>query len=211
MNYFITGTDTGAGKTYVTSLLLQSLLAEGRTAVGYKPICCGDREDAEALLSASTPAPQLAIDRVNPIHFKTPAAPIVATMIENRAVDLGLIQENYAQLAAEFDHVLVEGIGGWEVPITTGYNVAELAVDFALPVLLVVDNRLGALNHSILTARAIAARGLECAGIFLNHVEEERDSASVSNRVILEQELKIPILADILHGETAIDWPFLAR
>ena len=111
---------------------------------------------------------------------------------------------NYAD---EFDQVLVEGIGGWEVPISKGYNLGDLAVDFGLPVLMVVDNRLGALNHSILTARAIAARGLECAGIFLNHVEEERDSASVSNRVILEQELGLPILADILHGETELDWP----
>jgi dethiobiotin synthetase len=177
MNYFITGTDTGAGKTFVTSLLLQALVAEGRTAVGYKPICCGDREDAEALLVASTPAPQLGIDRINPVHFKTPAAPIVATMIENRPTDLDLIRQNYAELAAEFDHVLVEGIGGWEVPISKQFNVGDLAVEFGLPVLLVVDNRLGALNHSILTARAIAARGLECAGIFLNHVEEERDSA----------------------------------
>ena len=204
MNYFITGTDTGAGKTYVTALLLQSLIAEGRTAAGFKPIACGDREDAEVLLSASTPAPQLTLDRVNPIHFKTPAAPLAATLIENRPVDLKLIEESYAELAAEFDHVLVEGVGGWEVPISPGYSVADLAVDLDLPVVLVVNNRLGALNHTILTARAIASRGLECSGIILNHVEEERDSTSVSNRVILEQELDVPILADILHGETAI-------
>ena len=207
-DYFITATDTGAGKTFVTCLLLQSLVAEGRTAVGFKPISCGDREDAESLLAASTPAPQLDIDRLNPVHFKTPAAPIVATMIENRTVDLTLIKETYAELADEFDHVLVEGIGGWEVPIASGYHVGELAVELGLPVVLVVNNRLGALNHAILTARAISSRGLHCAGLILNHVEDERDSASVSNRVILEQELKAPILADILHGETAIPWPF---
>ena len=103
--------------------------------------------------------------------------------------------------------VLVEGVGGWEVPIAPGYNVADLAADLGLPVLLVVNNRLGALNHSILTAKAITSRGLECAGIILNHVEDERDSASVSNRVVLEQELEVPILADILHGETEIAWP----
>ena len=103
--------------------------------------------------------------------------------------------------------MLVEGIGGWEVPIATGYRVGDFAAELGLPVLLVVNNRLGALNHTILTAKAIAAAGLECAGILLNHVEDERDSASVSNRVILEQELEVPVLADILHGETAIDWP----
>ena len=206
MNYFITATDTGAGKTYVTALLLQSLIAEGRSAAGFKPISCGDREDAEALLGASTPAPQLDLERVNPVHFKTPAAPFAAAMIENRPVDLTLIKGTYAELAGEFDRVLVEGVGGWEVPIADGYSVADLAAELGLPILLVVNNRLGAHNHTILTARAIAARGLDCAGIILNHVEDERDSASVSNRVVLEQALEIPILADILHGETSIPW-----
>lgn len=207
MNYFITGTDTGAGKTYVTTLLLEALRAEGRSAVGFKPISCGDREDAQALLAASTPAPQLGIDRINPVHLKMPAAPLAATMIEGKPVDLALIKDSYAELADEFDQVLVEGVGGWEVPIAPGYNVGDLAADLGLPVLLVVNNRLGALNHSILTVNAIAARGLECAGIILNHVGDERDSASVSNRVMLEQELGVPILADILHGETEIAWP----
>jgi len=208
MNYFITGTDTGVGKTFVTALLLESLKATGRSAVGFKPIACGDREDAEALLAAGTPAPQLSLDRINPVYYKTPAAPMAAALIENRPVDLTLIQETYAGLVGDaFDHVLVEGVGGWEVPIAPGYNISDLAADFALPVIVVVNNRLGALNHAILTTRAIASRGLECAGLILNHVEDERDSASVSNLVVLEQELEIPILADILHGETRIDWP----
>jgi len=207
MNYFITGTDTGAGKTYVTALLLEAARAEGRSTVGFKPISCGDREDAETLLAVSTPAPQLNLDRINPVHLKTPAAPLAASMIEGKPVDLALIQNAYAELAGEFEQVLVEGVGGWEVPIAQGYHVGDLAKELGLPVLLVVDNRLGALNHTILTARAIASRGLECAGIILNHVGDERDSASVSNRVVLEQTLDIPILADILHGETAIRWP----
>lgn len=206
MNYFVTGTDTGAGKTYVTALLLQALIAEGFTAAGFKPISCGDRSDAETLLGSSTPSPKLNLERINPVHFKTPAAPLAASMIENRPVDLALINQCYQGLATEFDRVLVEGVGGWEVPISRGYQVGDLAVDFGLPVLLVVNNRLGALNHAILTARAIAARGLECAGLILNHVEDERDSASVSNRVVLEQELDLPILADILHGETTLPW-----
>jgi dethiobiotin synthetase len=207
-NYFITGTDTNAGKTYVTALLLRALVAEGRSAAGFKPITCGDRDDAEELLTSSTPAPQLSLDRINPVHFKTPAAPLAASMIENRPVDLALIKETYTDLASQFDHVLVEGVGGWEVPITKGYNVSDLAAELGLPVLLVVNNRLGALNHTILTANAIGSRGLSCAGIILNHVEDERDSASVSNRVVLDQELSIPILADVLHGETEIPWIF---
>lgn len=207
MNYFITGTDTGSGKTYVTALLLEAIRSAGRSAVGFKPISCGDREDAQVLLAASTPAPQLGIERINPVHFKTPAAPLAAAMIENRRVDLVLIKACYAELAGEFDQVLVEGVGGWEVPIAPGYQLGDLAADLGLPVVLVVNNRLGALNHSILTLRAIASRRLDCAGIILNHVEDERDSASVSNRVVLEQEIGVPIVADILHGETSIAWP----
>ena len=132
-NYFITATDTGAGKTYVTSLLLRSLTAENRSAAGYKPISCGDREDAEQLLAASTPTPQLDLDRINPVHFKTPAAPLAASMIENRAPDLTLIKNTYAALSAEFDHVLVEGVGGWEVPIVDGYHIGDLAQELDLP------------------------------------------------------------------------------
>ena len=92
-------------------------------------------------------------------------------MIENRPADLTLIKNTYTELASEFDHVLVEGIGGWEVPISTGYNVGDLAAEFGLPVVLVVNNRLGALNHAILTDRAIISRGLECAG---NHPQPRR-------------------------------------
>ena len=107
------------------------------------------------------------------------------------------------------DTVLVEGAGGWEVPISRDFMVGDLAARFELPVILVVNNRLGALNHTILTVNAVTGRGLRCPGIILNHVQIERHSATITNRAILEDVLELPVLAEITHGETdleSIDW-----
>ena len=207
MKLFITGTGTGVGKTYVTRLLLEALAARRETAAGFKPIACGDRDDAKALFDASTPQPD-SIDTTNPVYFKTPAAPMAAALIENRVADIGAIKAIYGALADNYQHVLIEGAGGWEVPIVLGYHMSDLAADLGAPVLVVVDNKLGALNNTILTANALRDRGLELAGIVLNHVADERDSASISNRALLEQILDPPVVIDLLHGETEIDWPF---
>ncbi|MGK0188787.1 MAG: dethiobiotin synthetase [Verrucomicrobiales bacterium] len=207
MRAFITGTDTDVGKTYVTCLLLKALREAGHRAAGFKPICCGDRDDCTALQAAGDPS--LTVDNINPVWLRTPAAPYAASMIENRPINLDHIDRAYAQLDQSMDAVLVEGAGGWEVPITRDFMVADLARRLELPVLLVVNNRLGALNHSILTAKAIAQKGLTCAGLLLNHVQIERHSATITNRGILEDVLELPILAEITHGETEItdfDW-----
>ena len=201
---FITGTGTEVGKTYVTKLLLDSLTREGKSACGFKPVACGDRNDAEILLAASQPEPEL-LDLVNPVHFKTPAAPFAAGLIENRSVDFDTIEAAWETLKEKYDHVLMEGAGGWETPITEDQTFADLAVRYQLPVIVVIDNRLGALNHTILTVRSIEARGLECAGLVLNYVDDERDSASISNRAVLEQVLDVPVLADVLHGAEEIE------
>ena len=208
MNAFITGTDTGVGKTFVTSLLLQSLRANSVRPVGFKPICCGDRDDAIALQASGDPS--ATVDAINPVWLRTPAAPYAASMIENRPINIDHVLRTYQLLAESFDSVLVEGAGGWEVPVTRDYMMADLAADLKLPVIIVVNNRLGALNHTILTKQAIERRGLRCHGIILNHVEIERHSATITNRAILEDVLDVPVLAEAMHGETdplAIDWP----
>jgi len=206
MHLFVSGTGTGVGKTHVTRLLLLALQKLGRSAVAYKPVCCGNRDDAKTLLAAGTPGPS--IDEINPVWLKTPAAPGVAARLENRPIDRAALLSGFQKLAARFDHVIVEGVGGWAVPLTDDSEMADLATDLNLPVLVVVDNRLGALNHTALTVRAIRACGLHCAGLVLNHLEDERDIASVSNRSVLEDWLKIPVLEDILHGatETSPEW-----
>lgn len=203
--YFITGTDTDAGKTYVTCLLLDALKRAGHRAAGFKPFCCGDRGDAARLLQSS--AEGVTLDEINPVWLKVPAAPYVAALMENRKLDLDAMRTAFDALAASHDTVLVEGAGGWEVPVAPGVTVAGFAQTLGLPIVLVVNNKLGALNHTLLTLKNIEARGLTCAGVILNHVRDERDPASISNRAVLESFSAVPVIAEVMHGETEIDWP----
>jgi dethiobiotin synthetase len=206
MNAFITGTNTGAGKTFVTSLLIRGLRARGVDAVGFKPICCGGREDAQALRAAGGDA--LTLNEVNPVWLRTPAAPYTAAMIENRQIDLALVREVYAGIRSRHEAVLVEGVGGWLVPILHDYLVADLAHDLDLPVIIVVANRLGALNHAALTLESVRSRGASCAGLILNEAdkleraEEEVESiARATNRGVLEGWLGVKILYEVQFGQ----------
>ena len=207
MNLFITGTDTGVGKTYITKLLLSALTRSGQSAVGFKPIACGDREDAEIISDASYPSPT-SVDTVNPIFLKTPAAPMAAASIEGIAIDINRIKSTHLELTKSYDYVLTEGAGGWAVPINSEYSMGNLAADLGGPVLIVVNNKLGALNQTILTANAVRDMGLELTGIILNHITDERDAASITNRSVLENIIKPPVILDVLHEETEIVWPF---
>lgn len=185
MSVFITGTDTGVGKTAFTVWLLERLRAEGRNCAGYKPICCGDRQDAELLLAASSPG--LTIDEVNPVWLQTPAAPLTAALAEKRTIDLAALREGFVRLKKCCDFVVVEGVGGWIVPITTDYFSSDLAHDLQLPVIIVAHNRLGCLNHIFLTLRSIEATGLKCTGIVLNDLGAAADLAATTNADILQR------------------------
>ncbi len=191
MHFFVTGTDTGVGKTYFTALLLRSLRDAGIGAVGYKPVSCGDRADAE-ILAAVSGGPS--IDEINPLHFKTAVAPHVASMLEGGAVDPSLLTAGFRHLADRHGCVIVEGAGGWEVPLAAGYRVSDLAEQLALPVIVVAANRLGALNHILLTVAAVRARGLTCAGIVLNQLADELDTAMITNRGVVEDLTGVPLL-----------------
>ncbi len=192
MSVFVTGTDTGVGKTSFTVWLLERLRAEGIRAAGYKPICCGDRQDAELLLAAS--APGLTIDEVNPVWLQMPAAPLTAALAEKRAIDLPALRHGFVRLSERVDFVAVEGVGGWIVPISADYFSSDLAADLQLPVLVVAHNKLGCLNHILLTVRAIASAGLKCAGVVLNDLGAEGDLASQTNADILWRCLSLPIV-----------------
>lgn len=207
MHYFITGTDTDSGKTYVTSLLVKALRRVRVDAVGFKPFACGDRADAVALQKAGDDS--LSLEEINPVYLKVPASPYAAALLENKTVDVELARSRFFELAEKHSHVLVEGAGGWEVPLQGKETMADFAASLGIPVIVVVNNRLGCLNHTLLTVKNILARGLPCAGIILNHVADERDSASISNRMVLSQFLDVPVLAEIMHGETEIEADFL--
>ncbi len=197
---FLTGTDTGVGKTYVACLLLRQWHHAGHRPMAVKPFCCGERTDAVDLFNACD-RDDITLDQVNPLWLRVPAAPYVAAMIENRPVDLPGLLQHCQDSAGLGDRVLVEGAGGWEVPLRADVMLSDFARDLGWPVVVVVRNQLGALNHTILTVRAIAAAGLTCAGLVINHPADERDAASISNRAVLEDVLRVPVLAEVMHGE----------
>lgn len=202
---FITGTDTGVGKTYVSSLLLRQFRAEGLDAAGFKPLACGDREDARWLVSAS--GERLSINECNPVWLRFPAAPYTASIIEEKQIDLALIRDQWQSLKKRFPIVLVEGVGGWCVPILRDYSSVDLAKELGLPVLLVAANRLGVINHTLLTLQAIEQAGLRCVGVVLNNGVTPQDTVTATNRSILEELLKdtgVPVLAEIEAKGTGV-------
>jgi dethiobiotin synthetase len=203
MRFFITGTDTDSGKTYVTSLLLRALNAAGLPAVGFKPVCCGDRKDVEALMGAG--APGVTADEVNPVFFAQPLSPLVAGWMADVAFDFPAVLEAWTALSGKHEHILVEGAGGWEVPVTVKETMADLAVALGLPVVVVINNRLGALNHALLTVRAVQSRGLRVVAMVLNYPHDERDSASISNPAALREIFPDIPLVEVMHGETDVD------
>lgn len=196
---FITATDTGAGKTYFTSLLVRGLRAAGVDAVGFKPFCCGDRDDADRLYEACDGAVELGL--INPVWLRVPAAPYTAALVENRTLDVATALDAFHTLRSRHRFVVVEGVGGWRVPLTDQMCLSDFAAQLALPVLVVTANRLGALNHTQLTVDSIASRGSVCAGVILNEPDSaEPDPARLTNLGVLEQLLAVPVLGEVAHG-----------
>ena len=209
MSLFITGTDTGVGKTYTAARLLHLLRASGASCAGMKPMCCGDRRDAELLLASGSDG--LTIDDVNPLWLKTPAAPVVGSLMEKVDIDIEHILAAFHSLQNRVEHVIVEGTGGWMVPIHRDYFVSDLAVAMKLPVLAVAYNRLGCLNHAVLTVQNILGRRLRCVGLVLNNAEETGGIAAVTNADILQKILDVPLLCGLGENLTELpaDWRFM--
>jgi dethiobiotin synthetase len=211
-NYFITGTDTGVGKTWVSCALLRRLAKRYTKVVGMKPVAAGtglndrasaDNEDCIALRLASTIAVSSALD--NPYCFTEPISPHLAARVQNQHIDLAHITQCYHQLAALADAVVVEGAGGFLVPLTDTHTGADLAVALGLPVVLVVGLRLGCLNHALLSAQAIRARGLTLAGWVANRIDPNM-SAQNDNIATLVHHLQTPLWADVAYEQTEVSW-----
>lgn len=176
--YFIVGTDTNVGKTYVASALLRHFVAQGYQAVGMKPVAAGCQQDAklglvnddvQALLEAGNV--QVDIDTLNPYRFLPAIAPHIAAQQAGVAIDTGTILTAYQALQGKADVVVVEGAGGFLTPINAKQTLADVAVQLAMPIVLVVGMRLGCLNHARLTVEAIRARGLNLVGWVANCVD----------------------------------------
>lgn len=203
MRCFVTGTDTGVGKTYVTALLTRSLRRAGLDTVALKPICCGPRDDVDALCAASEH--ELTPDETNPVWLEAPAAPLVTARRENTVIDLATLDRWFEGIQAGRNSLLVEGVGGWLVPVAPGQTSADLAEMFGLPVLVVVANKLGCLNHTLLTLESIRARGLTCAGLILNSLTDEASVATETNREILQEFSEAPILFEVKPGQMSVE------
>jgi len=201
----VTGTDTGIGKTLVACALLQAFCAAGVRAVGMKPVAAGCEaragrlvnEDVTALVAASNvAAPE---DLVNPYRFRPAIAPHLAAAQAGEAISLDRIRDAYAGLCQRADRVVVEGAGGLLVPLGAGKDFRDLAALLALPVILVVGMRLGCLNHALLTAEALQARGLRLAGWFANSLEPAMPEFE-GNLLALRERLQGPLLGVLPYG-----------
>ena len=197
---FITGTDTGVGKTVVACALLRGAAADGFRAVGMKPVASGieghatQNADVTALVQASNVAAPLA--DVNPYAFAPAIAPHVAAAQCGTRIDLDAIAAAYARLAAIADVVVVEGAGGALTPLSDRCDMLDIATRLDLSVVLVIGIRLGCLNHGFLSALAVRARGLQLAGWVANRIDPAMAEAQASIAT-LARGVPAPLLAEV--------------
>ena len=188
---FVTGTDTGVGKTFVTTALARALRAAGVDVGVMKPIETGvpaaGPEDARALrLAAGVDDP---LERICPVQLSLPASPEAAARAEGRAIPMAAIHEAFESLARRHAFMLVEGAGGLLVPIDAATDMADLARELDLPVLLVTRARLGTINHTRLSLECAAARGLEVFGVVISHSDGALSAADARNLASLRERL----------------------
>ena len=227
---FITGTDTGVGKTLISAAMLNALGRCGLSAVGMKPVAAGTllrdgapwNEDVALLAEQSTLAlePQLTTSYL----LNEPCAPHVAAALQDVTIDPTLLRHAYQQVAAQAEAVVVEGVGGFRVPLTDDFDTAGFSVALGLDVILVVGLRLGCLNHALLTVEAIAARGLCLAGWIANQIDPAMPHQA-DNVQALQQRITAPLLgvvpwlpvaasaraADAIDFSLLDTWPVAAR
>lgn len=206
--FYVTGTDTGIGKTVASTAFLHALRAGGAPALGMKPVASGcvataagwRNDDAMALLAASDPQP--AYDDLNPYALPLPLAPELAARDAGVEVELPRILQAHARLRRIAPQVVVEGVGGWAAPLSATLTQAELVLALDIPVVLVVGLRLGCLNHAILSARAIVADGCQLLGWIGNAVDPDM-ARREEHRAMLDARLRSPCLGWLPHQATA--------
>ena len=196
--YFITGTDTGVGKTLVSCALIHAFAANGKKVIGMKPVAAGCENgrwmDVDLLVAASTVSASCKL--VNPYALIPPLAPHIAAKQANIEIDPTVIQKAFFELKKAAEMVIIEGVGGFLVPLSGQYDGADLARILNLPVILVVGLRLGCLNHALLTAQAVKANGLRLGGWVANGIDPQM-LAQKENIQALKQRLDCPLLGII--------------
>lgn len=203
--YFVTGTDTGVGKTTVAVALITALAQEGYRVLGMKPVASGAEMTHEGLRSADAEALRRAgnvpagYGDVNPYLFAPATAPHLAARAAGVEICIDTILAHYQRLVTRARQVVVEGVGGWLVPLNARETTADLARALDLPVILVVGLRLGAINHALLTVESIAAHGCRLAAWVANDVEGDVPGGYID---ALRERIPAPCLGVIAHGMT---------
>ena len=211
--FFVTGTDTGVGKTVISTALTRALVGRGLRVAVMKPVASGSdptpegprNSDALALMAAANvPAPY---ETVNPYCFLPPISPHIAASEARVAIDLPLLRSRFGALATASDCVIVEGAGGWLAPISDTAAMADIALALSLPVLLVVGLRLGCLNHALLTRESLAARGAAFAGWIANAIDPhfERAAENLETLIARLDEPPLGCVDHLGHGDDAPD------
>lgn len=202
--FFVTGTDTGVGKTRITLAVMRTLQQQGLRVAAMKPVASGCEMSADgmrnedALLLQKYASQNYPYDIINPYAFAPPIAPHLAAARAGITIDLTRIIAGYQQLAAASDGVLIEGAGGWLVPLNETQTIADLAVALGLPVILVVAIRLGCINHALLSAQAIRTSGCVLAGWIANHtLPADAQSADIIQSI--EARIAAPLLGDVTY------------
>jgi dethiobiotin synthetase len=204
--WFIAGTDTGVGKTHASCTLLHALQKTHRRVCGMKPVASGcvqtsqglRNDDALALIEASS-VPHAPYETVNPIALRDPLSPHLAARHDGTRISLDPLRSAFDALGREHEAVVVEGVGGWLVPLAPDLFASDIAKAWQLPVILVVGLRLGCLNHALLSARAIEADGCRLVGWIGNRIDPAMDAVD-ENLTSLRELLPAPCLGVLPHG-----------
>lgn len=203
---FITGTDTGAGKTTLTALLLHHLRAAGTSTLAVKPICTGPRTDVRLLQSLQRG--ELTDDEMNPFWYQTPAAPITAASSSRNKPTLTRLNKAINRVKKQCDLLLIEGAGGLMVPLAKGLTWEDMLKSLGCPVLVAANNKLGVINHTLLTVKRLQSIGAERLGVCLMNQRPVRGGgrARQTNFDVLRQNCgEIPVLEIPFLGVKAMD------
>ncbi len=207
--FFITGTDTGVGKTVISAAIIRAALFLGRKVCGMKPVESGCLRQAEALIPADgmflrrISNADEPIELITPCRFESPLAPMAASEIDRKDVDIAGIKRAFSMLSERYETIVVEGIGGLMVPIREDYFVSDLALEFGLPLIVVARPGLGTINHIMLTVDCARKAGLDVAGIVINYcMPPENSLAERTNPKLLSRISPTPVIGAFPYLES---------
>ncbi|MDU0111829.1 dethiobiotin synthase [Psychrosphaera aquimarina] len=212
---FITGTDTEVGKTFCASLMVKALLKDNLDIFPFKPISAGTQYYPELEASNNTMANEDAVclynavqrryslDQINPIVFDQPIAPHIAAKMAQQALDFNRLDIAYKGIKDLGEVQLIEGAGGWHLPLNDSELLSEWVAQHQLPVIMVVGVKLGCLNHALLTAQAIEQSGCNLIGWIANYIEGDSDIAK-QNVAFIKQKLNAPLIHSVQQGQTEL-------